>query len=252
MGSYNAPVSYAVNGTLTSPLFCKAFADGCGGRIFTDPSMLWPGAVAMFGHPLLYPLLRQAIQERRDWFYGDHAYFGRRKYYRITKNAYQHQMKGYGSPERFRKLNVSIKPWRKGGGKILLCPQSAEFYELHGLKRHEWIRNTTGEIRRYTGRRIEIRYKAHGDLTEAKFRQSLRNVHAVVVYTSVAGVQAALEGVPCFATHDCVSKHFGTSDLSLIENPVRPDNREEMAWLLADNQWTIDEISSGMAWEFLK
>jgi hypothetical protein len=36
-----------------------------------------------------------------------------------------------------------------------------------------------------------------------------------------------------------------------MENPVKPDNREQMAWALADNQWTLAEIESGMAWEHI-
>ena len=253
MGTDYKPISYSVNGTLTSPKFCEAFANGCGGRLCTDPSMLWPGPVAMFGHPILYPLLRQAITEGRDWYYGDHAYFGRGKYYRITRNSFQHPMTSRGERERFNNLGVHINPWRVRGKHILICLQSSEFYGLHGLDRDVWLNETVAELRKYTGRPIEIRErKVGGPGTETAFRRSLSDVYAVVVYTSVAGVHAVLEGVPCFATHNCVSKHFGTSDLSRIEDPVKPDNRYEMACLLADNQWTFDEIRSGMAWEFLK
>ena len=215
-------------------------------------SMLEPGPVAMFGNPLLFPLLRQAQAEKRDWYYGDHAYFGRRVYYRITKNAFQHNCYGDAHPQRWERLGIRIKPWQKTGGAILLCPQSAAFYELHGMNRDQWIIDTTTEIRRYTDRPIILRNKASGLATEDLFRQSLHGVHAVVVYTSVAGAQAALEGVPCFATHDCASAKFGTTDLSRIENPVRPDNREQMAWVLADNQWTFDEMAGGMAWEKIR
>jgi hypothetical protein len=41
-------------------------------------------------------------------------------------------------------------------------------------------------------------------------------------------------------------------DLSSIERPRKPDNREQMAWVLADNQWTLEEIRRGIAWQKLK
>ncbi len=69
----------------------------------------------------------------------------------------------------------------------------------------------------------------------------------------MAGVQAVLEGVPCFALNtESSAVNFGINDLSLIENPVKPDNREQLAWALADNQWTLDEIRSGITWEVVK
>jgi hypothetical protein len=253
MGKSDIPVSYGLTGGLTSQTFVKAFAYGCGGRISYDPGMLWPGPVAMFGDPILYNLLGQARMEGRDWYYGDHAYFRRRVYFRITKNRWQHSMQGRRvTPARWERLGVRIQPWQTKGHKILLCPQSPAFFELHGMNHLEWIRSTMKTLQQYTDRPIEIRYKPGGNQTEEQFRRSLHDVHAVVVYTSVAGAQAAIHGVPCFATHECVSKHFGTDDLSRIENPVRPDDRERMAWLLADNQWTMDEIRQGIAWEHVK
>jgi hypothetical protein len=252
MGKSDIPVSYGINGGLTSDKFVKAFAYGCGGTISHNPSMLFPGPVAMFGDPTLYRLLEQARIEGRTWYYGDHAYFRRRVYYRITKNRWQHSTQGDATPARWERLGVRIQPWREGGYKVLLCPQSPRFFELHGMNHIHWIRDTMKELQRHTDRPIEVRYKPGGSQTEEEFRRSLREVHAVVVYTSVAGAQAAIHGVPCFATHECVSKHFGTDDLSRIENPVKPEDRERMAWLLADNQWTMEEIRQGIAWEHVR
>jgi hypothetical protein len=86
--------------------------------------------------------------------------------------------------------------------------------------------------------------------TERVFRRQLVNAWAVVVYSSMAGVQAVMQGVPCFATDpSSTSALFGTTDLSKIETPIKPDNREYMAAILANSQWTLLEIASGLAWE---
>lgn len=244
------PVTYYVNSPHISREFGLAFGKGCKGSIYPISSILKKGDVAMFGSIDGWNLLQQAIKEGRNWYYGDKAYFGRNKYYRITKNAYQSDCKGRVDSKRWEKLKISVNRW-KTGSKILICQQSEAFYELHGHNRAQWVTNTINELRKYTDRPIEVRSKVYGDSTEALFRQSLIDVHAVIVYSSVSGAQAAIHGTPCFATEKCASLAFGTSDLSKIENPVKPDNRYEMACVLANNQWTLDEIRNGTAWRDL-
>ena len=252
MGKNSVPVAYASVGNQRSMDFCRAFAQGCGGRISTNPKMLTHGDVAGFWLPELLEILDQAIAEGRNWYYGDKAYFDRTKYFRITKNAKMLTHFEQSTPERFNKLGLSIKPWREGSD-ILLCPQSDTFFRRIGTTQADWILNTSKAIRQYSDRKIRVNLKHAGNDTEQFFRGQLGDTHAVVVHSSIAGVQAAIEGVPCFATDsESTAVKFGTMDLSLMENPIKPDNREQMAWALADNQWTLNEIRSGMAWEAIK
>lgn len=251
MGKNSVPVAYASVGNQRSMDFCRAFAQGCGGRISTNPKMLTHGDVAGFWLPELLEILDQAIAEGRNWYYGDKAYFDRTKYFRITKNAKMLTHFEQSTPERFNKLGLSIKPWREGSD-ILLCPQSDTFFRRIGTTQADWILNTSKAIGQYSDRKIRINLKRAGDDTERFFRGQLGNIHAVVVHSSIAGVQAAIEGVPCFATDpESTAGKFGTTDLSLMENPIKPDNREQMAWALADNQWTLEEIKAGKAWRKL-
>lgn len=251
--SDNVPTTYIVNGTLTSPKFCRAFANGCGGKVSGDLHYLLNGDVAMFGHPKLFGLLDQAKQQNINWYYGDKAYFRRDTYYRITKNAYMHNcITGNDNPIRWHKLGLTIQDWRNGSD-ILICPQSDVFFKLQGKTQAEWIKTTTDEIRKYTDRRIRVHYKNVTVDTESVFKRQLLNAWAVVVHSSMAGVQATVHGVPCFATDpNSTSASFGTTDLTAIETPVKPDNRLQMASILANNQWTISEINSGLAWECIK
>lgn len=228
----------------------QAFAQGCGGRAVSY-NILKLKPFAAFLDPQLWAIFQEVKRLNLPYYYGDHAYFGRRVYFRTTKNAHQHDCQGESNGKRFDSLNIEIKPW-KSGSKILLCPQSEIFHHLHNHSRAEWIEKTTNLLRRHTDRPIEVRTKLKGNTTESDFKESLRGVHAVVVFCSVAGVQAALEGVPCFATIDCASAKFGSMDLSRIENPVKPDNRYQMASVLADNQWTLAEMAKGVAWESLR
>jgi len=231
--------------------FCRAFSKGCGGKMTTHTNMLLPGSVAGFWLPELNSLLKSAQENGRDWYYGDKAYFDRNKYWRITKNAYMHPLHGTATPHRFEKLGIKIKGWEHHGS-ILLCPQSDTFFKMRGSSQSEWIGQTTQILRQYTDRKIDIHFKQAGNQTESTFKNRLKGIWAVVVHSSMAGAQAAIHGVPCFATDETsVSAKFGTTDLSKIEDPIKPDNREELAWILADNQWTLDEIRSGMAWHHI-
>jgi hypothetical protein len=250
VGENSAPIAYTI-GSGTGHTFAQAFKAGCKGRISYCKTILSSGDVAMFGHVDLFPLLRAAQADGRNWYYGDKAYFNRGDYYRITKNAYMHDCSGEATPKRFENLKFSVEDWQTGS-EILLCPQSDAFYRLHGTTQAQWILDTTAELMKYTDRQIAVHYKNTALNAERRFKERLNNVWAVVVYTSMAGAQAVMRGVPCFATQDCVSAKFGSMDLSSIERPRKPDNREQMAWVLADNQWTLEEIRRGIAWQKLK
>jgi len=246
-----APVAYATINNERSMNFCKAFAKGCGGTMATHANMLLPGAAAGFWLPDLMPILKAAQDAGRTWYYGDKAYFNRAHYFRITKNAKMITKFLSYKPDRFKQLNLHIKPWGNGS-EVLICPQSDTYFRLNGTTQSDWIKSVTKKIRQNSDRPTRVHLKSASGDTERLFRRQLVNAWAVVVHSSMAGVQAVVNGVPCFATDtESTAYHFGTSDFSLMENPVKPDNREQMAWALADNQWTLAEIESGMAWEHL-
>lgn len=248
MSKNELPITY-LSGTGSGMAFGLAFAKGCKGRAIST-TMLRSKPFAAFMVPELYQAWNEVKRQKITYYYGDHAYFGRKVYFRCTKNAMQHSCAGESTTERFNKLGIEIKPWRQGSN-ILICPQSEIFHNLQGVPKTEWLQKTIQELKKHTDRKILVRDKSKGTTTESQFRNVLTDIYAVVVFTSIAGVQAALEGVPCFATHDCASAKFGSMDLSQIENPIKPDNRYEMASVLADNQWTLKEIEKGMAWESL-
>jgi hypothetical protein len=200
-------------------------------------------SVFFFGNPELWVLFEPIKKYSLNYFYADKAYFDRSNYYRITKNALQLTDFSDVNNERFEKLKIPILR-RRYGKKILICPQSEVFFRLNGLERGQWLNDTIQEIRNYTDRPIEVRYKERAN-TEIAFSEALNDVHAVVVYTSIAGVQAVLNGVPCFATHNGATKHFSSGAISNIEAPFIPENIYELACALANNQWTMDEIKQG-------
>jgi|SRR6185503_214094 len=245
------PVSYYCPTEFTSPKFAYAFAKGCGGAMTDDLDYLHDGPVACFGSPPAWPLLRQAQAAGRDFYFADHGYFGRGKYYRITKNAYQHDGRGSATTERFKAFRRYVQPWRSRGDHILICPNSDVYFGLHGLDGAQWLQETTATLRQHTTRPIRIRWKT--DRGMKPIAQDLVNAWAVVVFSSAAALDALISGVPIVTLAPfAASYRMGLTDLSQIETPIYPGGREGFLSNLADNQWTIQEILKGHAWRALQ
>ena len=69
---------------------------------------------------------------------------------------------------------------------------------------------------------------------------------------SNAAVEALLSGVPVFCTGPCAAYRMGKPDVTEIETPALPDDRERWARVLAANQWTLDEMADGTCWRELQ
>lgn len=237
------PSVYVVDGQLTSPKFADAFARGCGGTIVRD---YVPGAWAGFGSPYNWDLLMQAIKNGDDFYYGDHAYFGRGKYYKVTKNRFQHDGTGDYDFKRLRRFHEKAKEWKKGGTNIIVCPQSDDHHKRFGET--FWTDRVIKTLNKNTDRRIIIRTKK----TRRPLMQDLQDAHCVITHTSNAAVEAIMNGIPAIVTGDSAASRMALSDPANVERPYYPDGRMEWAAALAHNQWTLDEIAQGKCWEAIK
>lgn len=144
-----------------------------------------------------------------------------------------------------------MKPWNKAGRHIVMVEQSEHFLRISGGG-SDWIHRTTEELRRHTDRPIRIRtWKRDKGGLCATLQHDLAGAWAMVTHMSAAATEAALAGIPVFMTGRCAAYPMGSDDLSRIEWPRYPDNREEWAAGLAGRQWTIEEIRDSMAWRAL-
>lgn len=229
----------------TSPKWVEAFATGAKCRTQICGPLL-AGDVALFGHPTLEPLLKEAKEQGRNWFYGDHAFFGRGQFYRCSRNEYQFDgLSGDDDTARFGRFGIPIRDWRKTGSHVLLCPNSADFMRRFGAP--NWVDETVRELRRYTDRPLRVRWK----YDTRPIRLDLADCWAVVTFTSNAGVDAALAGIPVLATMPCAALSMGSGDLSKIEQPVMPGGRDRWAARLANHQWSLHEMARGDLWRVL-
>lgn len=203
----------------------------------------------MFGSRHIWHLLQKTIESGAHWYYCDHAYFGREQYFRVTRDAYQHNGQGEARPDRFEAFGLRIHGWRKTGRNILVCPPDRIFASLMGIDADEWLASTLDAITASTDRPIIVRDRL--TFTEP-LEHALSDAWSLVTYMSNAAVEALIYGVPVFCLGPCAARDMGKTDLHQIEWPAYPENRFEWASVLADNQWTMREIARGECWERIK
>lgn len=257
-------VGYATPGKEKSASILEAFcagADRCGagGRVVREaPPRLLAGAAAFYGvTPATQHLWLQARREQREWYYIDNAYFDkwRQVYFRVTRGALQHHGLGRSDGRRYARLGIQVRSWRApGAGRhVLLCPQSDEFMRTCALRQGDWVSDTIAELKQHTRRELRVRpWNGNKKAWYATLPDDLANCWALVTYSSASAITALLEGIPAFCTAlDCISGPVTERALSSIERPRYPVNRESWARVVADNQWTLDEMRSGLCWKMI-
>jgi hypothetical protein len=230
----------------------KAFARGCGGKI-VPPAPLRPGDVFVYGRLRgLDDTLRKAQTKGRTWYYADNCYLGRRnEHFRVTRCGYQHDGMGRAKPERWERLGLEIKPWRAAGKHVLVCPPDQLYGELWGIDVVKWRADVLKQLERATDRPIPVRDRSSAKDPNRPLAADLAECWALVTCTSNVAVDALIAGVPVFCTHPCAAYDMGTPILGLIEEPVMREDRLRWAQVLAANQWTLPEMSSGLCWREL-
>lgn len=250
-------VGYPTPGKRKARVLVEAFCRGCGGDVVDAlPEKLLPGGAVFYGvTPATVRLWEQAKAEGRDWVYLDNAYFDscREVYFRATLNRLQHDGLGESDCRRFAALGLRIQPWRDEGRHIVVCPQSDEFMVLVAKYRGAWLEDTLHDLRVATKREIRVRPWARDKkVWYATLPADLQGAHALVTYSSASAVSALLAGVPVFVNaRDSIARPMGAV-LGDIEQPRRPAGREEWAGVVADNQWTLEEMRRGLAWQMMR
>jgi hypothetical protein len=256
-------VGYPTPGKAKAREILGAFCAGARGQVLdTLPMSLLPGAAAFYGvTPATKAFWEQAKAEGRDWYYIDNAYFHewRGTYYRATKNRLQHTGIGTSDGKRFAALDLEILPWRKPGKHVVVAPQSDEFMQvvaqwgtnLYGQTR--WVDAAIAAMYQETQREVRV-LTWNRDKTKwySELPANLVDCWSLLTYSSASAISALLAGIPAICTaDDCIAAPMVKPDFDDIEYPLRPEGREAWAGVVADNQWTLDEMRSGLAWRML-
>lgn len=225
-----------VKDELTAPKFAESLAMGIGGRVVHEYNA---GPWAGFGSPGSWEGLMRARAAKEDFFYGDHGYFGRGVYYRVTKNAFQHDGRGTPDLARLRPFYERAAPWKKGK-RIIVCPQSEGHHAR--FMAADWLSDTLEKLKAVTDRPIKVRMNKHGP---RPLEADLDDAWCVVTHSSASAIHGLMHGVPAICTADCAASRMALADPFNVEYPFYPDGRVEWASVLAANQWTLEELKRG-------
>lgn len=164
--------------------------------------------------------------------------------------------------DRFQQLGVEIKPWKKNpNGKILVAGISQKAAIAEGIPPFDWETRAINKLKAHTKREIVYRPKPNclrsrpitGSVFDKKMplQIALIHAHAAVTRHSNVAVDAILAGVPAFCDYG-VAVPMSRQDLTKIESPYFPEDREQWAADIAYCQWTPGEISLGLPFKLLK
>ena len=165
---------------------------------------------------------------------------------------------------RAAQLRLEAKPWTNSGYNIVIAAQRSDSQQWAGQPPTvAWLTETANAIRKYTDRPIIIRPHPRQRISDVPgcviemprpipgtydnfdYERCLSTAWAVVNHNSGPGSQAIMNGVPAFVHSSSLAAPVGNTDLSTINNPLRPDRTE---WLerLAHTEWYTEEIASGL------
>ena len=209
-----------------------------------------------------YALIKKYKQSNVDWIFTDMPYWNRWMgknretcYWRVIPNDLHVSYCKDFPNDRFKKFNLSVKEWKTKGDYILVCPSS---YMLENYyEQQNWTEHTVNELKKYTDRPIKIRTKPRNLVTSGPraatipFEDDCANAFAVVTLASLAGIEAALLGTPVFCHPSSACAPIASTDISQIENPIRPERQD---WLntLSYFQYNENEIAQGLYTEIYR
>lgn len=236
--------AYPQPGKNKALLVCEAFVAGvrkagaAAEICATIPNRLRAGAAVFYGvRPGWAHLWEQAKAEGREIFFLDNSYFDvtRERSFRVTKNAIQHNGAGVSDGQRFAALSLRVKAMRSPAGQVVVaCAQSDEFMRVVAGDA-DWLTRAVA-AQRDAGHQVLVRHKGE----KRPLAEDLRRARLVLTWSSAAAVGALLEGVPVECAPACCAYRVAAAD------------RERWASVLADQQWTLNEMERGATWMALQ
>jgi len=219
--------------------------------------------------------IRGCLERGDEWWFIDTGYLSSqitrypepmindydKTYFRIIKGGIHTNKFSATTPDRRNKLikqgiDAEFKGWKDNGEHILLCPSSPMVcYYINNLTQEEWLKQVGEEIRKHTDRPIKMRNKPRpsNEFWGTDIKDDLKNAWCVVTNMSLAAIDGVLNMTPAF-THQKHVASLITGQHELVERPYKPEREKVEEWLnmVANHQFTIQEIEDGLAFDILK
>ena len=203
----------------------------------------------------------QAEKHGLDYWYIDTGYIGNRMFktwFRISKNSFQVTIPIQSKPnDRLTRLKINRSQFARGS-KIMIVPIDPKVAGAYGLPDPDtWLSQTIAAIKSHTDREIIVRQRPASRevrVTSDTFVEALQNdINAVVVWASNCGVEAAQHGIPVVSLGPSACTHIGGKIQDIDNLPsIDPDLAESWLRWLSYNQFSNQEVESGLAWRILQ
>ncbi len=109
--------------------------------------------------------------------------------------------------------------------------------------------------------KVKIETDLDVDLSSDSRKRELaeaRSVYYKICYDefnmSLSAIDSIMFGIPAFTHMDNIASPISNTDISKINEPMKPNKEIINEWIncVSQNQFTLDEIGSGIAYEILK
>lgn len=189
----------------------------------------------LVGNSLGMDLIQIECRQRGiPYVYIDHGYFRRSfnlGYYRICVSNF-HCTDWRDSD---RKASGKPKDWETDGEDVVILAPTDAVKDVY--QAHDWLDKTVETVKNSTNRKIIIKYKGIGGLSDV-----LENAFAVVSFGSVADVESVMRGIPIFCSEYSPAIPIGLTDFTKIETPIYPDRAKWLRSLAAAEYEAGEEL----------
>jgi len=220
--------------------------------------------------------IRGCLERGDEWWFVDTGYLSSqitrypepmindydKTYFRIIKGGIHTNKFSATTPDRRNKLikqgiDAEFKGWKDNGEYILLCPSSPMVcYYINNLTQEDWLKQVGEEIRKHTDRPIKMRNKPRpsNEFWGTDIKDDLKNAWCVVTNMSLAAIDGVLNMTPAFTHQKHVASLITGQKIEEVERPYKPEREKVEEWLnmVANHQFTIQEIEDGLAFDILK
>lgn len=152
--------------------------------------------------------------------------------------------------QRWEALGLALQPWQTRKAPVLVCPQRGIGAPPARMP-DDWARQALHALERA---RAPARLRPHPgrDAPVVPLADDLRQAAAVAVWSSKAGIEAILAGVPVFhGMPGWIGAAAATEGLPLPGAKPFTGDRLPMLRRLAWAQWTLAELASGLPFKLL-
>ena len=220
--------------------------------------------------------IRECIKRGDEWWFVDTGYLSSQitrypephinnydsTYFRIIKGGIHTNKFHVATPDRWNVLikqgiDAEFKGWRDSGDYVLLCPSSPMVtHHINGMTQEEWRIEVTKQIEEVTKRPVVFRNKPRpgNQWWETNIKDDLKNAWCVVTNMSLAAIDGVLNMTPAFTHQRHVAALITSRKIEKVERPFKPGRKTVQEWLnmVANHQFTIQEIEDGLAFDILK